>query len=150
VVLTGGIFPVHSTVGLSEISWLSPSRWGYAATGATVDLNHVIPPANAALGSAPGGRAAIAGVAGQTTTIAKVSAGKKKPARQKASPSASPSSPSSPAGTTAKAASSAADPLWNHTAKTWLTDMVALLLLALAYSLLTWWRLVKMGPVKRR
>ena len=151
VVLTGGIFPVHSTVGLSEISWLSPSRWGYAATGATVDLNHVIPPANAALGSAPAGRPGLAGGTGQTTTIAKVSAAKKKPAKHKASPSASPSAgPSSPPGPAATAPSSSTDPLWDHTAKTWLTDMVALLLLALGYSLLTWWRLLKMGPVKRR
>ncbi len=53
VVLSGGIFPLHGKVGLEQVSWLSPSRWGYAATGATVDLNNVIPPTNAAAVSRP-------------------------------------------------------------------------------------------------
>jgi len=42
------------------------------------------------------------------------------------------------------------DPLWNHTASAWLTDMGAMLALALAFALLTWRRLAKMGPAKRR
>jgi hypothetical protein len=41
-------------------------------------------------------------------------------------------------------------PLWNDTASAWLTDMGALLALALVYALLTWRRLAKMGPAKRR
>jgi len=92
VVLSGGIFPLHGKVGLEDVSWLSPSRWGYAATASTVNLNDVIPP---------------------TAT----------------------------AGT---------DPLWDHNARTWLTDMIVLLLLGLGFAVITWWRLIAMGPVKRR
>ena len=47
-------------------------------------------------------------------------------------------------------ASSGTDPVWDHNARTWLTDMAFLLLLAFGFALLTWWRLVKMGPIKRR
>jgi hypothetical protein len=42
------------------------------------------------------------------------------------------------------------DPLWDHNARTWLTDMVVLLLLGLGFAVITWWRLITMGPVKRR
>jgi ABC-2 type transporter len=151
VVLSGGIFPVK-TVGVQEVSWLSPSRWGYAAAAATVDLNHVIPPANAALG----GPRARTSVAGGPRTVAKVAAvahkpAKHKPAKPGASPSAAPSaSPSGAVTGTGTTTGSNTDPLWDHTAQTWLKDMIALLLLALGYSVLTWWRLVKMGPVKRK
>ena len=30
--------------GLSQLSWLSPSRWGFGAVASTVDLNTVTPP----------------------------------------------------------------------------------------------------------
>ena len=141
VVLSGGIFPLHGKVGLEQASWLSPSRWGYAATGATVDLNHVIPPTSAPLRGRP------AALPGRTVTIAQVSKPKHKKA---ASPSASPSAtPAGQASVTATSGS-ASDPLWDHNAKTWLTDIIALLVLALAFAMLTWWRLAKMGPVKRR
>src|SRR5215469_4832889 len=92
VVLSGGIFPLHGKVGLAELAWFSPSRWGYAATASTVNLNTVTP----------------------------------------------------------SAAGSAADPLWSHNAQTWLIDMAAVVLLAGAFALITWWRLLRMGPVKRR
>jgi ABC transport system ATP-binding/permease protein len=94
VVLSGGIFSLHGKVGLEQVSWLSPSRWGYAATASTSNLNHVIPPATPGSGNG-------------------------------------------------------SDPLWDHTAKTWITDMGILLALALGFALLTWRRLHKMGPVKR-
>ena len=45
VVLSGGIFPLHGKVGLEQVAWISPSRWGYAATAATSDLNKVLPAA---------------------------------------------------------------------------------------------------------
>jgi hypothetical protein len=48
------------------------------------------------------------------------------------------------------AATTTSDPLWDHNARTWLTDIALLLALALGFALLTWWRLVRMGPVKRR
>ena len=98
VVLSGGIFPLHGKAGLGQISWLSPSRWGYAATASTANLNAIGPPQ---AGSASG-------------------------------------------------AAVAPDPLWNHTLTAWVTDMAILLALALAFALLTWWRLAKMGPAKRR
>jgi ABC transport system ATP-binding/permease protein len=94
VVLSGGIFALHGKVGLEEVAWLSPSRWGYAATASTSNLNHVIPPATPGSGNG-------------------------------------------------------SDPLWDHTASTWLTDIGILLGLALAFALLTLRRLIKMGPVKR-
>jgi ABC-type multidrug transport system ATPase subunit len=92
VVLSGGIFPLHGKVGLEELAWFSPSRWGYAATASTVNLNTVTP----------------------------------------------------------SAAGSATDPLWGHSAQAWLIDMAVVVVLAGAFALITWWRLVKMGPVKRR
>jgi ABC transport system ATP-binding/permease protein len=96
VILSGGIFPLHGKVGIEQLAWLSPSRWGYAATASTTNLNRLILVSTAGTGG------------------------------------------------------SATDPLWNHTARTWLTDMLAMLPLAVAFAALTWWRLVRMGPAKRR
>ena len=42
------------------------------------------------------------------------------------------------------------DPAWNHTSTTWLTDMGLIVALFTAYSILTWWRLSRVGPSKRR
>jgi ABC transport system ATP-binding/permease protein len=39
VILTGGIFPVAGQVGLEQVSWVAPSRWGFAAVASTVNLN---------------------------------------------------------------------------------------------------------------
>ncbi len=39
VVTTGGIFAVHGKLGIEQIAWLTPSRWGFAANAATVNLN---------------------------------------------------------------------------------------------------------------
>jgi ABC transport system ATP-binding/permease protein len=44
VVLTGGVFAIAGKVGLEQISWLSPSRWGYALTASTSNLNKIFPP----------------------------------------------------------------------------------------------------------
>jgi ABC transport system ATP-binding/permease protein len=38
LVLCGGMVPVTGRVVLSQLSWLFPGRWGYAAGAATVDL----------------------------------------------------------------------------------------------------------------
>jgi ABC transport system ATP-binding/permease protein len=97
VVLSGGIFPLHGKAGLGQLSWLSPSRWGFAATASTASLNKIGPPPVAQGGTVP-----------------------------------------SP------------DPLWNHTQSAWITDMAILLALALVLALVTWWRLARMGPAKRR
>jgi ABC-type multidrug transport system ATPase subunit len=42
------------------------------------------------------------------------------------------------------------DPLWLHTASTWLKDMAGLAILAVLFTLLTWWRLVRLSPGRRR
>ena len=50
----------------------------------------------------------------------------------------------------AGASKSTADPLWKHNARTWLTDMAAMLVLGLAFTLIAWWRLVKLSPGRRK
>ena len=54
VVLSGGIFPLVGKTGLEQVSWLAPSRWGFAAMAATTNLNAVQPP------PAPGSGGAVA------------------------------------------------------------------------------------------
>jgi len=80
VVLSGGVIRLNGTAGLEQLAWLTPSRWGFAAVAATVDLNHVTPP---------------------------------------------------PPGDTP-------DPLWNHAPHVWAASMAAQVLLAAAFTLLTW------------
>jgi ABC transport system ATP-binding/permease protein len=99
VVLSGGVFALNGKAGLDQASWLSPSRWGFAATAGTSNLN--------VIGQVPGASAA-SGAAVQP------------------------------------------DPLWNHTASAWLTDIGAMLALGLVFAVLTWRRLAKTGPAKRR
>jgi ABC transport system ATP-binding/permease protein len=41
------------------------------------------------------------------------------------------------------------DPIWQHTSHAWLMDIGAMVALLIFYSLLTWWRLLKLGPLKR-
>jgi hypothetical protein len=53
-------------------------------------------------------------------------------------------------GGAASGASVQADPLWNHTASAWSADIGIMVVLAVAYALLTWWRLAKTGPARRR
>ena len=89
VVTTGGIFAIHGTAGLEQIAWFTPSRWGFAASASTIDLNAIAPK-----GSTP-------------------------------------------------------DPLWNHTSHAWFIDIGAMVALLFFYSALTWWRLLKLGPLKR-
>ena len=38
LVLCGGLVPITNRVGLDQLSWAMPSRWGYAAQASTVDL----------------------------------------------------------------------------------------------------------------
>ncbi len=44
VILTGGVFAIAGKAGLEQVAWLSPSRWGYALTASTSDLNKIFPP----------------------------------------------------------------------------------------------------------
>jgi ABC transport system ATP-binding/permease protein len=43
MVLCGGMVPVTNRIFLDQLSWVVPSRWGYAASGSTVDLWTVSP-----------------------------------------------------------------------------------------------------------
>jgi peptidoglycan/LPS O-acetylase OafA/YrhL len=43
VVLSGGVFAINGITGLEQLSWLAPSRWGFAAIASTADLNHIQP-----------------------------------------------------------------------------------------------------------
>ena len=76
----------------------------------------------------------------------------KKPHGRKHGASKPHASPRATAKTAAPAGASAstADPLWKHNAHTWLMDMGTMLLLALAFTLLAWWRLVKLSPGRRK
>jgi ABC-type multidrug transport system permease subunit len=89
VILCGGLLALP--VGLAQISYLTPARWGFAATASTVDFNNIIPP------------------------------GSFKP-----------------------------EWIWNHTSAAWLTDMAGLAVLALLFLALAWWRLVQLGPGRKR
>ena len=43
LVLCGGMVPVTGRLGLDQLSWLMPARWGYAAASSTVDVWHLVP-----------------------------------------------------------------------------------------------------------
>jgi ABC-type multidrug transport system ATPase subunit len=43
LVLGGGLVPVTGRVFLDQMSWVVPSRWGYAASASTVDLWKLVP-----------------------------------------------------------------------------------------------------------
>jgi ABC-type multidrug transport system ATPase subunit len=64
-------------------------------------------------------------------------------------PPATGSAGSSAAGP-ASEASEPTDPVWDHDPSTWLTDMGLLIVLGLAFTGLSWWRLVKIKPGRRR
>ncbi|WP_265445053.1 FHA domain-containing protein [Flexivirga meconopsidis] len=40
--LCGGLFPVNGRLGLEQFSWLTPARWGYAASAATTDVRSIL------------------------------------------------------------------------------------------------------------
>jgi ABC transport system ATP-binding/permease protein len=41
VILSGGVLPFNGMNGLSQLSWIAPARWGFAAGAATVNLNGI-------------------------------------------------------------------------------------------------------------
>jgi ABC transport system ATP-binding/permease protein len=41
VVFAGAMFPIGGRIGLEQIAWFVPSRWGFAASAATVDVHAV-------------------------------------------------------------------------------------------------------------
>jgi ABC-type multidrug transport system ATPase subunit len=92
VILSGGVVALAGKMGLAQLSWIAPARWGYGAVAATTKLNVLTP-------TAPG---------------------------------------------------NITDPLWNHTASTWLRDMGVQLGLAIVFALLAYLRLRRLSPGRRR
>ena len=43
LVFSGGMIPVTDRLVLDQLSWLTPARWGLAATASTVDLIRLVP-----------------------------------------------------------------------------------------------------------
>jgi ABC transport system ATP-binding/permease protein len=43
LVFSGGMIPVTDRIGLDQMSWATPARWGFAASASTIDLNHLQP-----------------------------------------------------------------------------------------------------------
>ncbi|WP_129838874.1 FHA domain-containing protein [Streptomyces sp. RFCAC02] len=39
LVFTGALFDIRGTLGVEQLAWLMPSRWAFAGTGTTADLN---------------------------------------------------------------------------------------------------------------
>ncbi|MGV0741414.1 FHA domain-containing protein [Mycolicibacterium sp. XJ870] len=44
LVFSGGMIPVTDRVVLDQLSWITPARWGFAASASTVDLTRLVPP----------------------------------------------------------------------------------------------------------
>ncbi len=91
VVLSGGVVSIAGKMGLQQLAYVVPGRWGFAAVASTSDLNHLVP-----RGSVP------------------------------------------------------FDPLWEHQASTWLTDMGAMIALSIVFALIAWWRLNRLSPGRRK
>lgn len=91
VMLSGGVVSIAGKMGLEQVAWLVPGRWGFAAVASTADPNHLLP--------------------------------------AKATPF---------------------DPLWQHQASTWLTDMGAMIALSVVFVIITWWRLNRLSPGRRK
>jgi ABC-type multidrug transport system ATPase subunit/pSer/pThr/pTyr-binding forkhead associated (FHA) protein len=43
LVLSGGLLPIAARLGLDQLSWVTPARWGHAAAASTVDLRVLEP-----------------------------------------------------------------------------------------------------------
>ena len=43
LVFSGGMIPVTGRVGLDQLSWITPARWGFASSASTVDLIRLVP-----------------------------------------------------------------------------------------------------------
>ena len=43
LVFSGGMIPVTDRPVLDQLSWVTPARWGFAASASTVDLIHLVP-----------------------------------------------------------------------------------------------------------
>jgi hypothetical protein len=43
LVFSGGMIPVTGRLGLDQMSWATPARWGFAASASTIDLSKLQP-----------------------------------------------------------------------------------------------------------
>ncbi|GAS99150.1 ABC transporter, ATP-binding protein [Mycolicibacterium canariasense] len=43
LVFSGGMIPVTGRIVLDQMSWVTPARWGFAATASTIDLTGLVP-----------------------------------------------------------------------------------------------------------
>ncbi|BAN31356.1 FHA domain-containing protein [Mycobacterium avium] len=43
LVFSGGMIPVTGRVGLDQMAWATPARWGFAASASTADLTKLVP-----------------------------------------------------------------------------------------------------------
>jgi len=43
LVFSGGMIPVTDRLGLDQMSWATPARWGFASTASTIDLIRLVP-----------------------------------------------------------------------------------------------------------
>jgi ABC transport system ATP-binding/permease protein len=43
LVFQGGMIPVTGRIGLDQMSWFTPARWGFASTASTIDLIRLVP-----------------------------------------------------------------------------------------------------------
>jgi ABC-type multidrug transport system ATPase subunit len=43
LVFQGGMIPVTGRIGLDQLSWITPARWGFAGTASTIDLIRLVP-----------------------------------------------------------------------------------------------------------
>jgi ABC-type multidrug transport system ATPase subunit len=140
VILTGGIFPLAGKTGIEQVAWFSPSRWGFAAVASTANLNVIQQPPGLQLPASKAG-----------TGPAKSPGTGKSAGTPIASSTASPAPAASPAATgTAGLQALPTDPLWAHKASVWLKDVGAMIVLGLLFSLLGWWRVVRIKPGRRR
>jgi hypothetical protein len=44
LVFSGGMIPVTGRIVLDQLSWITPARWGFAASASTVALRDLVPP----------------------------------------------------------------------------------------------------------
>jgi ABC transport system ATP-binding/permease protein len=178
VILTGGIFPLAGKTGIEQVAAVSPSRWGFAAVASTSNLNVIqqprgvaIPRTSATTGNSAGTTSDGASASGTkaSTTASKTKAGQAKGAHHhargsraqgaaaRAKASASPTTAASPSssatattGGTSGLPGLPTDPIWAHNSTIWLKDIGYMIVLGVIFSLLAWWRVIRIKPGRRR
>lgn len=112
LVLSGGMIPVTGRIGLDQMSWVTPSRWGYAAGASTIDFNTLLHHDSIPKDCMP------------------------LPTPQNPDPAVPDGC--TPA---VQVKQIPQDGLWKHTKGIWLLDMGMLALLSVFYSTLVWWKI---------